>query len=459
MAGVKLCKCPYCFERFKPNWALFKASTVFEKMDEKKGTEQLYNKRTDRKLQEFRNKFPDTDWHGNDLDDEDNYDDHLLLCVHNQQVDFPSKRTEDDDIDYSEFEDKDVIMRGVWEKELADDSDEFVPYLMDRYSHKTTVRVCPHCHNRLPLEFGKYETKYIAVVGITSSGKTVYLSQLFKNIDRYLAHADLVRLSMNSEMDQFVKNHPVKAGEKLPQGTGAAHFTMPIPIVVQNSTTKQKYMLIFYDIAGENCINPEQMRKFGSFICNADGIIMITDPRQLDELFLVGKNNDDDDDAPAPGRVLNAMYDAFLSEYGDGTKVPPVAAAISKSDLLRDVIPENSYIFRNTDFNKYNGQNGFPYDDFNNVNTELGQKLGTTRGDVGQGGIYKKALEANFKDYAFFAFSALNCEPPKSSDEELQETPDPLRLEDPLIWLMYKLGMVNEIRKTPVKPRKKGLFW
>ncbi len=454
-----ICKCPYCFGKFAPVRAMFKSTTSFDKMDQKEGEDQLYNKRTDLALEEFRNGFPGTQWHSdNEDEDEENYDDHVILCAFEDQVHAPVARTEDGDVDFSDFK-GDVILKGRVDPEEIENG--YVSRLIDAYGRETRIRICPHCHNLLPNEFGKYETKYIAVVGITSSGKTVYLSQLFKQIDTYLAHANLVKLSVDDEIEKFVKGHQVKIGEQLPGGTTAHHLTLPIPMVIQNIKTKTRYMLIFYDIAGENCVNPARMAKFGPFVCNADGIIMITDPKQFNQLFVVGNNDQAGEDTLAPGRVLQAMYEAFIADQVGNTSTSvdiPLAAAISKSDLLRGIINDRSRIFSNTDYEEYES-NGFAYDDFNSVNTEISMKLRTSSGaggSGGQGAIYKNLLDAEFSQHAFFAFSALNCMPPLGG-QPLLEQPNPLRLEDPLIWLMYKMGMVEQARKKGQK-QNNGLF-
>ena len=44
------------------------------------------------------------------------------------------------------------------------------------FTAKCSRRVCRHCHNPLPDDYGKNPVKFAAVIGITGAGKTVYLS-------------------------------------------------------------------------------------------------------------------------------------------------------------------------------------------------------------------------------------------------------------------------------------------
>ena len=74
---------------------------------------------------------------------------------------------------------------GVGADGLVRDQDGFAIRVYDRYSDRATpvTRLCPHCHNPLPLpNYGKYPTIFISVVGITTCGKTVYLNQLLTRL-------------------------------------------------------------------------------------------------------------------------------------------------------------------------------------------------------------------------------------------------------------------------------------
>lgn len=71
------------------------------------------------------------------------------------------------------------------------DADGMVEQIQLKDGIRCTDRVCPYCHNPLPLKYGKYPIKYVSVIGVTQSGKTVYLSQLLKNMYQYAAKVGL----------------------------------------------------------------------------------------------------------------------------------------------------------------------------------------------------------------------------------------------------------------------------
>lgn len=93
----------------------------------------------------------------------------------------------------------DQFLHGTYEM----DSSGFVNRAVDAFGVSSKVRICPYCHNVLPFEFGKYPVKYISVVGITSSGKTVYLSQLLRQIETFFVKAGLTVVGTYDEVDRF----------------------------------------------------------------------------------------------------------------------------------------------------------------------------------------------------------------------------------------------------------------
>jgi hypothetical protein len=51
---------------------------------------------------------------------------------------------------------------------------------------KTSVRVCPFCHTRMPASFGRERSPLIAMVGAKGTGKTVYLGTVANELRRGL---------------------------------------------------------------------------------------------------------------------------------------------------------------------------------------------------------------------------------------------------------------------------------
>ncbi len=326
------------------------------------------------------------------------------------------------------------------------DKDGFVDSAVDAFGEETRVRICPHCHNPLPSNYGKYPVHFIATVGITSSGKTVYLSQLMKNMDSIMANVGLGTLSMTEADSRFVQEHPVRKDVPLPQGTTPGALSEPLFYVILNNGTY--HTLVFYDVAGENCVDPEEMGKFGPFIQNADGIIMILDPDQFSQV-----RENLDDDIAGPKAVVQAMFNSFLSSQNVGGKTKvPLALCLSKSDMLEGnaLISPNSNIFREV---RYDSKNpGFDMQQYRNIMGEVRRFLE----DTSEGRQLTMVLKNCFEKYGYFAFSALNC---AVKTEEVEKNgqvqklampvshPVPMRIEEPFLWLLNQFGIVRTVNE------------
>ncbi|MDQ3917130.1 MAG: hypothetical protein M3348_01390, partial [Acidobacteriota bacterium] len=55
-------------------------------------------------------------------------------------------------------------------------------------------------------------------------------------------------------------------------------------------------------------------------------------------------------------------------------------------------------------------------------------------------------LQHNFHDYSFFGLSALGSQP--DAQGRLSSGVAPFRVEDPLLWILYRLGIVPGQRKN-----------
>lgn len=426
------CKCPYCFRPFFTETVLFKAQTVYTQQDlfeftvAEKESKKQYQEGEDRKYKEFWNQYPGTK---------------VSFKYEKNPTMLATAVDAGEDFAYPVAVDK------------KRDKDGFLFQATDGEGRDTNIRICPHCHNPLPHEYGKYPVKYIAVVGITSSGKTVYLAQLLTKIREILGRADLTTLGQMAEVDDFVEKYRIVKDRPLPRGNTTDVLTLPIPVNVVNKKDNKKYTLVFYDIAGENCVDTEQMKKYGLFIENANGIVLIVDPMQFAELFhLTISDMDKEENAPRPEKVVEAMYNAFAAANGTGGRSSiPLAAAISKSDMLRNYLPENLNLFHQINYEVYESF-GFPAEECRNVHTEIEMQL-KRKGSCMQGILFCDQLAQCFPIHKFFAFSALNVEAVKKKDENgviystVEEDPETLRIEEPIFWVLNQMGVVPEAIK------------
>ena len=103
---------------------------------------------------------------------------------------------------------------------------------------------------------------------------------------------------------------------------------------------------------------------------------------------------------------------------------------------------------------------GFPYEEFSNVDAEIRTLLKNRKSM--QGVLLANQLSQCFPNHGYFAFSALNVPAVKREGDDgitysiVEEDPEMLRVEEPLFWILNKMGVVARAEKKQYK--KKGLF-
>lgn len=404
--------------------------------------------------------------------------------------------------------DKEMLYHGGKDGEGLFYSDGFLIRVKDCYSEDSTIRLCPRCHNRLPATYGKYKVLFISVVGITGSGKTVYLNQLLESLQKHLSCAGLV----TAQTFNLRPNEKIAKNSFLPMSTqeGILYPPMMIDIIPDGGNRERdQTTLVFYDIAGENCIDTDRLYRFGPYLQQSQAIIMLMDPKQFPEIDQSAEDN-------PVSNVVEALVSFF--ETSGITKRPLMAATLSKSDELRnltsdftmeDYIHKDSEIFKKIQWNI--SKKGFYKRSFQQMSgamIKLMKKLDPQE-------VIQGPLKNFFHETAFFAVSALGIEVqpmynigtdkepiylelskeaeesirilkkerdqrlPKvpmhngrqeivlgrdsengnevvQSFEEIRtsghqveywlgENPDPCRIEEPLLWILYRLNVIRDV--------------
>lgn len=429
MADFEKIKCPYCFKYFSHKDVLFRSSTAFNEVDldptgmgrtrediiidlnlddEQKAdilsTYDIREKfliRDDEKYMDFWEKFGSTSEVNSGINDE-------ILDYQRPLID-PSDRT--------------LVPDGI-----QTDEDGFVYKIEDCFQHDSYDRVCPKCHNPLPPNYGKFEIKFISVIGIQSAGKTVFLSKLIENISKYAAKLGMAALPASNSSRKFVKDNLVAENCPLPGATPERYMAQPLfyNLTYTLNNTRNNKMFVIYDIAGENCINTQKIKNFAGFVSNSDGLIVLVDPEQFK--CLGGKA-----EGLAEG-VLATLRNVFT---GASMVKIPLALCISKSDIMRPtgMLPEMCFY----DVKAVN-RTFFCASEYNQISKELCK-------------IYENddessilvALEQNYKNFNYFAFTTLNCDV-KKDDKGVkipERRPDPKRIEEPLFWMFKEFGFID----------------
>lgn len=300
-------------------------------------------------------------------------------------------------------EDTDMFFKGSAEEGRFfsnDDNQPFLYKLKDYYGNPATTRLCPHCHNVISSSYGKYPVVFISVVGITGSGKTVYLNQLIENLQNKLSSAGLA-VTAPFNMRSVDK---IRKGKFLPMSTqeGIMYPPMMINIAPVKGGKEQKRTLVFYDIAGENCTNQQKLESFGPYLAKSEAIILLIDPKQ----FITFNDNAGDNPATT---VVNALVEFFSNQ----NQRPFIAATLSKSDTLKkmtedftmeDIIRANSVLFKKIEWRQ--NIKGF----YQKSYAEMAGEMARLRKHIDPSSELDGPLQMEFRERAYFAVSALGVE-------------------------------------------------
>ncbi|HAG13425.1 MAG TPA: hypothetical protein DCG49_06135 [Ruminococcus sp.] len=323
---------------------------------------------------------------------------------------------------------------------LLADQDGFVYGMKDIWGNETTQRVCPHCHNPLPPLYGKYPIYFISVIGTSGAGKTVFLSQFIKNFSNVNAMFGLPSMHLSTNEANYVENNKIAINVSLPQGTDPGTLQQPLFYNLQKNKITNTF--VFYDIAGEDCVDDQVMSRYSSFIKHSSGIIFLIDPRQIPVFGLELQENEKVDE---PRRVLDTVRRAFP---GDNQADIPLAIVISKSDQCRHVLGQCSTLYQPNITKVYDNmkealsQPMFNAAEYNIIAEYLDRFMQAQVPDLWA------IVAENYNHYNYFAFSAIGCD---VQDTCPVDNPLPYRIQEPFFWILKEIGMLGT--NAPVFPK------
>jgi hypothetical protein len=330
-----------------------------------------------------------------------------------------------------------------------------------------TRKICPKCHLFLPhaTATGQLSSEIIAIIGARSSGKSNFFGVLLNALERRYA-SEVGFTIQDQDTFSMTEMRPISSkqlyreryGRRLYESADAMAIDqnrsaaqdrfLRIPLIyrLQFSKRWRDYLaqpfgttrsmdLVIFDAAGEDMEDPVMLEQFYSYLLGAVGVIFIIDPFQYpgirsrlspDLLRRFPKIPVD------PAEVVSRVIGLFERRAGIrvGGKVPvPVAFAFAKSDLLKGIVDPSSPILKDS---RHTG--GFNVADCQRVSDEVIEYVREC--DSPQ---LVDLAKHKFRSYSFFALSALGQLP----DEQLRiQRPDPMRVADPLLWLLWQRGYI-----------------
>ncbi|GLZ16166.1 hypothetical protein Acsp04_64010 [Actinomadura sp. NBRC 104425] len=334
---------------------------------------------------------------------------------------------------------------------------------------ETGNRVCPECHNPLPSAYCDSPGRIVALVGAKNAGKSTYIAVLLHELmNRVGTELDASLVACDDRtIDRYKRDfaRPLLEERRLLPTTASAATSAREPLVYLLTRTRtrrgrgprlgggrlrggrrtESLALVLFDTAGEDLRSRHVTDLHLRYLEAADAIIFLVDPLELPgarasvTAVPPGAGAGDDPDSE-PINIIARVTDALRARHGipPGRRLPiPVAVALTKIDALRPGLLRQSALHRTR-----SGEGALDLDDREAVDAQVRALLHEWH--AGQLDVY---LDQQYSDYALFGVSALGGMP-----EDGRVGPGgvrPYRAEDPLLWLLYRFGMLDGVRPQP----------
>lgn len=294
-------------------------------------------------------------------------------------------------------------------------------------------RVCPDCHHELAPAYCDTPGRIVALVGAKNAGKSTYIAVLLHELRNRVGTE--LGTSLVACDDRTIERYkqdfarPLFERRQLLPTTPSAVTAPREPLVFslsrrvrgRFSSRTEALTLVLFDTAGEDLRSREVRDLHLKYLEAADAIIFLVDP-----LELTGGADSE------PLDVLARVTEPLRQRYGlapkDRLKVP-VATVLTKIDALE--------LSRQSPLRRVRERAGvLDADDRAAVDAEVRALLhGWGAGDV------DRYLDQNYAEYQLFGVSALGGAP--QDDRVAPGGVRPHRVEDPLLWLLHRFGMLD----------------
>ena len=316
--------------------------------------------------------------------------------------------------------------------------------------HQTSIRVCANCHSAFPSGIEGLSNTIIAVVGARETGKSHYIAVLIQILKQLNVKFDWTISALNDETIDvyrrvffeplYLKNSP------LLQTKGAAHNTdvkKPLLYSLHLHSVNKIVILAFFDSAGEDLENVDNMKRVNKYIASASGIILLLDPLLVPSIrSKIHTDNLPDEKIIAYHIHIIDILSNFLrtqNKYDLKQEYPiPLAVTFSKIDLLRQMMGEEFDRFTTPIHHKKNILNLDSLE---------------TNGDFIKNWLITNAPELlngtqRFTKHQFFGISTLGSDPRilgSTTNPDGRIIPGgvkPMHVEDPFLWLLYANNLI-----------------
>lgn len=322
----------------------------------------------------------------------------------------------------------------------------------------SSARFCPHCHNRLEYDYITTKSRIVAMIGSRESGKSTYVGVLIHELRNNVGvafngmSAELVGDSSRNRYRELFAGPMYEKGETVPftNAIRAERRLEPLLFMLRFPKARRPMMrgrlmrdrlttamMIFYDTSGEDILKEERIGRLGAYLDAADGIIFLVDPLQISSVRrAVGDSTPVPENAPDQVEMIQRLAELLRERrrMAPTKKIStPFAVALAKTDALNGVIPDHSAL-------RQPGPHHGVYDDADGQHVH--DEARATLSGWADGDNLLHTVNNNFSTYRYFGLSALGVPPPSKT----QISPSgihPLRVEDPMLWLLGQFGHIR----------------
>jgi hypothetical protein len=300
---------------------------------------------------------------------------------------------------------------------------------------------CPECSEQVPpmyvRGYYKFPPLVVSAVGLRGHGKTVYFASLFFLLKESPLSAywqpDFFALSLSDrDLETVHSNARMLKDGKLP-GSTPMNFPRPTMLRVAGIPMWQKprdCTLVFYDTSGEAFERASELVKYGRFAQQADMVMLLISLPDLQ-------------DPSHEMRTLLNTYIIGIEDLGGSTRNQDLMVVYTKADEVVnhlsappwDVVP--TYLANGSvkSLAQVQGYRRQMYD-ISNLLYDF------TREELKADEFVNLALK-NFRRVGFSIVSALGASP---QDGRMAVEVDPLRVLDPVIWMIAMAPSLSERR-------------
>jgi hypothetical protein len=317
---------------------------------------------------------------------------------------------------------------------------------------ETGRRACPECHTALPADFVDSDSPLIGIVGARSSGKSVWMTVLARQLrdgvaGRFSAHVGFASDNPDGtgSMSAWLNDRENNMFDRLvlpPPTSPEAELRRP-PLVIRWQRPSSGFrrgtestVLSFLDAAGEDLQSVDSVFNL-RYLAAIRGLVIVVDPFRFSGAVTMANIPDPQRRVGdgSPTDVVERMTDVLRTEHRvrPRRKISlPIAVVFTKLDAffahldsgspLRSAVPPVGY-----------------YDD--ETGREVHEQVLSLMGRWNASAL-DDHLRLNYDTYRYFAVSSLGAEPDYAARRAHPGGIRPHRVEEPVLWLLSRFGVV-----------------